>query len=113
MFAQDFQNLRDRNQDGDAARVDLADDLFRTVARHEDDDAREHGRDEGGHGLAEHMAEREKVQETDGEKGAAVFEIFLDFALHRDDVGDDVAVGDDDAFGLGGGAGGEDDLGDL
>ena len=73
----------------------------------------QHRRDEGGHGLAEHVAERQQVQEADGKKRPRVFAVFLDLAFHRNDVRENVAMRDDDALGLGGGAGGEDDFGDL
>ena len=39
------------------------DDLPRVVAAHEHDDARQHRRNEGRHRLAEHVAERQQVQE--------------------------------------------------
>ena len=41
------------------------------------------------------------------------FRYFSDLALDRDDVREHVAVGDDDAFRLGGRARREDDLGDV
>ena len=48
-----------------------------------------------------------------GANGPLIADVLLDFAFHRNDIGQNVAVRDDDAFGLGGGAGGEDDLGEL
>src|SRR5579871_4627409 len=110
VLAQDLENLRNRHKDRDAARMDLPDDLVGIETAHEDHDAWEHGRNEGRHGLAEHVAERQQVQETDREEGPPITAILQDFALHGNDVGEDVAVRDDDAFGFGGGTGGKDDL---
>ena len=41
---------------------------------------------------------------------ALIFQIALDLLFQRGNVGQHVAVGDDDAFRFGGGAGGEDDF---
>ena len=46
-----------------------------------------------------------------GRTGGCPTPVLRHLALDRDDVGEHVAVGDDDALGLGGGAGREDDLG--
>ncbi len=68
------------------------------------------GGNEGGHRLAEHVAERQEVQKANRRKWPAPLAVLHDFAFDRHDVREDVAVGDDDAFGLGRRAGREDDL---
>jgi len=58
--------------------MDQADDISRAVARGEEDVTLDHGRDERGHRLAEHVAERQQIQEADGLEGTHVFAVFLD-----------------------------------
>ena len=41
---------------------------------------------------------------------ALIFQVWLDLAVEGIDVGEDISVGDGDAFGFGSGAGGEYDL---
>ena len=77
-----------------------------TVPRH-------HRRDVGGHRLAEHVAERQQVQEPQRVERPRVFAVLQNLALDRDDVREDVAVADDHAFRLRGRARREDDLGDV
>ena len=113
VLAQDVQDLRHRHEHRHAALLDLRDDVGRVEAAHEDDRAGQHRRDEGGHRLAEHVAERQQVQEPQREERPAVAPVLQHLALDRDDVGQHVAVGDDDALGLGRRARREDDLGDV
>ncbi len=113
VLAQHVENLRHRHQHRDAPALDLRDDVARVVAAHEDDDARQHRRDEGRHRLAEHVAERQQVQEAQREERRAPLAVLQDLAFDRHDVRQHVAVGDDDALGLGGRARREDDLGDV
>ena len=70
----------------------------------------QHRGHERGHRLPEHVTERQEVEETDGKERAAVFLVFPDLLFDRDDVGQDVAVGEDDPFRLGRRAGREDDF---
>ena len=56
------------------------------------------------------MAQRQQVQKADGMNQTLVLEIFGDLRLESFQVGENVAVGDDHAFGLGGAAGSEYDL---
>ena len=93
--------------------LDLPDDVVRVVAAREDDVPRQHRRHERRHRLAEHVAERQQVQEADRLERPRVLPVLRDLALDRDDVREDVAVRDDDALRLGGRAGREDDLGDV
>ena len=48
--------------------MDLPDDVLRREAAREDDDAGQQGRNERGHRLPEHVAERQQVQEADRRK---------------------------------------------
>ena len=56
------------------------------------------------------MAQRKQIKKADGMHAALIFQIALDLLFQRGDVRQDVAVGDDDAFRFGGGAGGEHDF---
>ena len=113
VVAQHVQDLRHADEDRHAAGPDLPDDAGRVVAAHEDGDALQHRRHEGRHRLAEHVAERQQVQEAERKEGAPVPRVLPDLALHRHDVGQHVRVRDPDAPGLGRGAGREDDLGQV
>ena len=107
ILAQHIENLGDADQDRDPPRVDLPDDLMRVVAAHEDDNTRQHRRDECRHRLSEHMAEREKVQKANRLERLGVFLVLLHLALDRHDVGENVPVLDDYAFRFRRRAGGE------
>ena len=72
-----------------------------------------HRRNERRHGLSEHVAQRQQVEKSDGRERAGVAEVFLHLIFDRNNVGQNVPMRDDDALGLGGGAGGEDDFGGL
>ena len=62
------------------------------------------------HELAEDVAERQRVQKVERVEDALVLQVLLHLALDGVEAGEHVAVGVDDAFGFGGGAGGEKDL---
>src|SRR5262249_16784573 len=113
VLAQHVQGLRYRYQNGNSPAPDLADDFRRVISPYEDDGAGEHRRDEGGHGLTEHMAEWQQVQEAYWEERSAPRPILTNLALDGDDVCQDVSVGDDHALGFGGCARGEDDFGHI
>ena len=70
---------------------------------------KQRGRPEA-HELAEDVAERKAVEKAQRVNEALVAQILLHLALDGIEAGEDVAVGVDDAFGRGRGAGGEDDL---
>ncbi len=110
VLAQHVEDLRHRHQHGHAARLDLPHDVVRVEAAHEHDRARQQRRDEGRHRLAEHVAQRQQVEEPDGRKRPRVLPVLHDLVLDRHDVGQDVAMRDDHAFRLGGGSRREDDL---
>ena len=70
----------------------------------------EQGRGPQSHELAEDMAEWQRVQDANGVKGLLELEILLHLLLDGSKAREHVAMGVDDAFGIAGGAGGEDDL---
>ena len=108
-----FQNSRHRNQHRNAPLANLPGDLPRIVAVDEHGHARQHRRNERRHRLPEHVTQRKQIQEPDRRERPHVLEIFADLALDRHDVGQDVAMRDDDALRLGGRARGEQDFGDI
>ncbi len=110
VFLEDFEDFGDGDEDGDAPDADVADDFGRVVAALKDNCAPSMGGMKRAMAWPEHMAQREKVQKADGREGAGVLAVFEHLALDGDDVGEDVGVGDNDAFGFGGGPGGEEDL---
>ena len=110
VIGEDVENLRHRYEHGNAPRLHLPHDFVRVVAADEHDGAVEHRRHERGHGLSEHVAERQQVQEADGKERFAVRRVFAHLAFHRDDVGEDVAVRQHHTLGLGCCARGEDDF---
>ena len=70
-------------------------------------------RQEDAEKLSEDVAERQQVQKAQRMEDALVAKVLADLALQRLEVGQDVAVRDDDAARLGRGARGEDDLHDV
>ena len=100
IFAQHVEDLRHGHEHRNASRFDLRNDVDRAVAAHEDDHAGNHRRNERGHRLTEHVAERQQVQKAQRIEGSSPFPMFVNLALHRNDVRQDVAVRDDDAFRL-------------
>ena len=78
-----------------------------------DDGRRQQLRQKDAEELSEDVAERQQVEKAQRMKDALVLQILADLALQRLQVGQDVAVRDDDAARLGRRAGGEDDLHDV
>jgi hypothetical protein len=62
------------------------------------------------HELPKDVAERQRVQNAQGMNEALVAQILADLLLQGIERGQHIALGVHDALGLGGGAGGEDDL---
>ena len=60
--------------------------------------------------LAEYVAERKEVEKSQRMKEAFPAAVTIDFFFEGFEVGEQVAVGEDDAARFGGGAGGEDDF---
>ena len=77
----------------------LTDDLFRIISPHEHHDARQHGRYECRHGLSEHVAQRQKIQESEREERPAEATVLPDLCFHGHDIGEDVAMRDDHGLG--------------
>ncbi len=107
---EDLEDLRHAYQDGDATLADLANDVVGRVAAREEDQARQHRRHERPHRLPEHVAERQQVEKADWQKRLCPLTVLGDLLFDGNDIGQYVPVGDDDALGICGGAGGEDDL---
>ena len=76
--------------------MDLAHDVVRGERAREHGEPREHRRDERRHRLAEHVTEREQVQEADWCERPRVFRVLRDFAFDGNDVRQDVPVGEHD-----------------
>ena len=66
--AEHVEHLRHRHEHRDAPLVNLPDDVVRAEAADEHRGARQHRRDERGHRLAEHVAERQQVEEAQREE---------------------------------------------
>ena len=105
-----LEDLRHAHQHRDASLANLPDDVVGRVAAREQDQARQHRRHECPHRLAEHVAERQKIEKANRQERLRPLPVLRDLLLDGNDVGEDVPVGDDDALGIGGRAGREDDL---
>jgi hypothetical protein len=111
VFAQHVEHLRHAHENRHASRCNLMQDLRRAVPVREDDSAAEHRGHEGGHRLAEHVAQGQQVKKPDRVKRAFVLQVLPDLTLDGHDIREHVPVGDGHALGLGGGARREDDFG--
>src|SRR6185369_536376 len=92
---------------------DQIEDVMRVEAAREDDSSVDHRRYVRRHRLAKHVAEWQQIQKANRVKRPRVLLVLLDLAIHGLDVREDVAMADDDAFGLGGRPRREDDLNDV
>ncbi len=101
-IAQHLEDFRDGDQHRDSPRSDLADDLGGMVAALEHDGPRDHRRNEGRERLPEEVTERQEIQKANRGKRAAVAAILANLLLDRNDVREQVAMGNDDALRLGG-----------
>ena len=108
--AQEMQDAGDGDEDGDALAADEVGHAGGVELIGEVDFGGEEGGDPEAHELAEDVAEGQGVEEAQGMEAAFVAAIFGDLVFDGLEADEDVAVGVDDALGLGGGAGGEDDL---
>ena len=107
------EDLRHAHQHRDPAPLDQPQDVVRVQAAGEDDGAVDHRRHVRGHRLPEHVAERQQVDEPQRQERPGVLPVLRHLALDRHDVGEHVAMADDDALGIGRRARGEDDLDDV
>ena len=112
-IAQHFEDFRHGDHRGNFSRLDLPSDLLRAGSGHEDDGNGNQRRDEQRERLTEQMAQRKKIQDAQRLEWSGVFLILGDLARDGLQIRQQVAMGDDDAFRLGRGAGGEDDFGDV
>ncbi len=87
-----FEHFRNRHENRDAAAPDLPGNLVRVVAVQEKGHAGQHGGDERRHGLAEHMAQRQQIQEANGIKRFAIKAVFPHFFFNGDDVRQNIAM---------------------
>ena len=113
MLLEDVEDLRHADDHRDSPPLDDADDVVRIEAAHEDDGAVHHRRDVGGHRLAEHVAERQQIEEAQRKKRPCVLLVLQYLALDRHDVGHHVAMPDDHALRFGRRPRREHDLGDV
>ena len=104
------QNARHGGQHGDALAADELDEARRGEAALEVQLGAEDGRDPEAHGLAEDMAQRQRVQNAQRMDEPLVAHVGLGAVFNGPHAGQHVAVGDDDAFGVAGGAGGKENL---
>src|SRR5580698_4842892 len=107
---QRFDESRNRNEHGNALVANHVNQVGRLQRIAEDQGARQKRRNEYSQHLAEHVAQRKQIQETQRMKKSLVAKIFLDLTLDRFDIGKHVAVRDHHAARLGRGARSEDDL---
>ena len=93
VVTQHLEHLGDANQHRDSSGPDLAHDVGRVVTPHEHRHARQHRWDERGHGLTEHVAERQQVEKTQaGRTDARTCPVLEDLPLDGNDIGQDVVV---------------------
>ncbi len=70
----------------------------------------QHRRHECAHRLAEHVAERQQIEEANRQERLRPLPVLRDLFLDGNDVGEDVPMGDDDALWIRGRAGRKDDF---
>ena len=105
-----FDEARHGDEDGHALVVNRAD-YFGGVERVEKHGcAAQNLREENSEKLAKYVAERKEVEKAQRVKEAFPTAVTIDFFFEGFEVGEQVAVGEDDAARFGGGAGGEDDF---
>ena len=107
---QQFQDARHRREYGDSLVMDELGEPGCVQTGLEVNLGGEQGWHPQAHELPEYVRERQCVEEAERVKWSLVAAVSADLALDGVERGEYVAVGMDDAFGLGGGAGGEDDL---
>ena len=105
--------MRDGDERGGAFALHGAQDFGGICRRLEDDSGAEQRRNEDRYELSKDVAEWNERDETERVKPALVFAIRIDAAFKRLEIGEEVAVREDDAARLGGGAGGEENLCDV
>ena len=109
-FPQRLQQARHRNQHRDPLAADGANQLRRLQRVLENYRPAQKLRQEDSEELPENVAQGQEIQKTHRMHQAFIFQVFANFCFERRDIGQDIAVRDDHAFGLGRRAGGKDDL---
>ena len=97
-------------EDRDALAADELDEARRGEAAFEMELGGEDGRNPEAHGLAEDVAERQRVQNAQRMDEPLVAHVGLGAFFDGPDAGEHIAVREHDAFGVAGGAGGEENL---
>jgi hypothetical protein len=110
MGAQQIEYARDAGDYGNLFAADGLDEALRLEARFEMNFCAEDRRDPQTHELAEDMAEGQRVQKVQRVEDALVLEVLLHLGLDGVETRKHIAMGMDDSLGLGGGAGGKENL---
>src|SRR5579875_1017084 len=105
MAAQDVEHARYRDEERDAFVMDGLDEVVCLQARVEVDFRAEKRRNPEPHELAEDVTEGQSMQEAQRMYKTLVAQVLLHFLLDGCEARQDVAMGVNDTFGLGGGAG--------
>ena len=108
--AEEVEDAGDGDEDLDAVKGDEVEESGEVEVVGEVEFGGEQGGDPEAHEVAEDVADGKGLEETEGVDEALVATIAGDFGFDGGEAGEDVAVGVDDAFGVRGGAGGENDL---
>ena len=110
---QRFHQTGHSDDDRDALPLDDLQDFGRVERVLENDGRGQQLRQEDAEDLAEDVAEWQKIQKAKRVKDALVAQVFADFVFERRQVGENVAVRNDDAARFGSCARGENDLHDV
>ena len=105
-----FNEARDGDEHGHALAVNRADYFCRVKRIQEHGCAAQNLGEENSEKLAEDVAEGKEIEKPQRVKEAFPAAVAIDFFFEGFEVGEQVAVGEDDAAWFGGGAGGEDDF---
>ena len=100
LFFQRMQDARHRHQHRDAFILDGADDLCRIQGLLKVNRSRNQLWDENSQKLPEDMNQRQQVEKANGMEYALILQIFFDLRFEGFEIGKNIAVGDDHAFGL-------------
>src|SRR5256714_13753345 len=108
---QKIKHARNGDERGGALLLYGANDFGGIAGRFENYRGAEERRNKQSHELAEDMAQGNERNEAQRVKPTLVFAILIEATLQRLEIGQKIAVGENDAAGLGGGARGVQDFG--
>ena len=111
--AQQIEHARNGDEHGGAFAFYGAKNFRGIGGIFENDGGAEQWRNEQRHELSENVAERNQRDEAQRVQEAFVFQIGLDAAFDGFEIGEKISVGEHDAARLGGGAGGEENFGNV